>query len=83
MMATAFLGLPYNFAPTSYFLLTFYISFTIIIGVTILGFQIHALKLSSLLVPSGCPLGLLPLLVLIEFIYYLFRNVSLAANRAF
>jgi len=28
-------------------------------------------------VPSGCPLGLLPLLVLIEFISYLSRNVSL------
>ena len=27
--------------------------------------------------PYGCPLGLLPLLVLIEFISYLSRNVSL------
>ena len=31
----------------------------------------------SLFVPSGCPLGLLPLLVLIEFISYLSRPVSL------
>jgi F-type H+-transporting ATPase subunit a len=28
-------------------------------------------------VPYGCPLGLLPLLVLIEFISYLSRNISL------
>jgi len=68
---------PYSFAPTSHFILTFSISFTIVIGATILGFQIHSLKFFSLLVPSGCPLGLLPLLVLIEFISYLSRNVSL------
>lgn len=68
---------PYSFAPTSHFILTFSISFTIVIGATILGFQIHALKFFSFFVPSGCPLGLLPLLVLIEFISYLSRSVSL------
>lgn len=73
---------PYSFAPTSHFILTFSISFTIVIGATILGFQIHALKFFSLLVPSGCPLGLLPLLVLIEFISYLSRNVSLGLRLA-
>jgi len=73
---------PYSFAPTSHFILTFSISFTIVIGATILGFQIHALKFFSLLVPSGCPLALLPLLVLIEFISYLSRNVSLGLRLA-
>jgi F-type H+-transporting ATPase subunit a len=68
---------PYSFAPTSHFIITFSISFTVVIGATILGFQIHALKFFSLFVPSGCPLGLLPLLVLIEFISYLSRSVSL------
>ena len=46
-------------------------------GATILGFQKHGLEFFSLLVPAGCPLALLPLLVLIEFISYLSRNVSL------
>src|SRR5690348_12281615 len=73
---------PYSFAPTSHFILTFFLSFTVVIGATILGFQIHALKFFSLLVPSGCPLGLLPLLVLIEFISYLSRNVSLGLRLA-
>lgn len=73
---------PYSFAPTSHFILTFSISFTVVIGATILGLQIHALKFFSLLVPSGCPLGLLPLLVLIEFISYLARNVSLGLRLA-
>lgn len=73
---------PYSFAPTSHFILTFSLSFTIVIGATILGFQIHALKFFSLFVPAGCPLGLLPLLVLIEFISYLSRNVSLGLRLA-
>ena len=34
----------YSFAPTSHFILTFSISFTIVIGATILGFQIYSLK---------------------------------------
>ena len=73
---------PYSFASTSHFILTFGLSFTVVLGATILGFQIHGLKFFSLFVPSGCPLGLLPLLVLIEFISYLARNVSLGLRLA-
>lgn len=68
---------PYSFASTSHFVMAFSLSFTVVLGATILGFQIHGLKFFSLFVPAGCPLGLLPLLVLIEFISYLSRNVSL------
>src|SRR3977135_814495 len=74
--------IPYSFASTSHFILTFGLSFTVVLGATILGFQIHGLKFFSLFVPSGCPLGLLPLLVLIEFISYLARNVSLGLRLA-
>ncbi len=73
---------PYSFASTSHFILTFFISFTVVIGATILGFEKHRLKFFSLLVPNGCPIGLLPLLVLIEFISYLARNVSLGLRLA-
>ena len=68
---------PYSFASTSHFILTFSLSFTVVLGATIMGLQKHSLKFFSLFVPAGCPLGLLPLLVLIEFISYLARNVSL------
>nr|YP_010480783.1 ATP synthase subunit 6 [Aspergillus avenaceus]UVN15593.1 ATP synthase subunit 6 [Aspergillus avenaceus] len=73
---------PYSFASTSHFILTFSMSFTIVLGATFLGFQKHGLKFFSLFVPSGCPLPLLPLLVLIEFISYLSRNVSLGLRLA-
>ena len=36
-----------------------------------------ALSSFSLFVPAGCPIGLLPLLVGIEFISYIARNISL------
>ncbi len=73
---------PYSFASTSHFILTFSLSFTIVLGATFLGFQKHGLEFFSLFVPAGCPLGLLPLLVLIEFISYLARNVSLGLRLA-
>lgn len=73
---------PYSFASTSHFILTFSLSFTLVLGATFLGFNKHGLKFFSLFVPAGCPLGLLPLLVLIEFISYLARNVSLGLRLA-
>jgi len=68
---------PYSFASTSHFILTFALSFTVVLGATILGFKEHGIKFFALLVPAGCPVALLPLLILIEFISYLTRNISL------
>ena len=73
---------PYSFASTSHFILTFFISFTVVLGATFLGFKKHGLEFFSFFVPSGCPLNLLPLLVLIEFISYLARNISLGLRLA-
>ena len=53
------------------------LSFTILIAVTILGLSIHRLKFFSYFVPSGTPLALVPLLVLIEMVSYLARAFSL------
>src|SRR6266568_4080216 len=54
-----------------------YLSFTILIGVTILGLSIHKIHFFSFFIPSGTPLALVPLLVLIELISYLARAFSL------
>lgn len=74
--------IPYSFASTSHFVLTFSISFTIVLGATLIGFKKHGLKFFSLFVPTGCPIFILPLLVLIEFISYLARNISLGLRLA-
>jgi len=73
---------PYSFASTSHFILAFSLSFTIVLGTTILGFWEHGIKFFSLFVPAGCPLGLLPLVIIIEFISYLTRNISLGLRLA-
>jgi len=74
--------IPYSFASTAHLILAFSISFTVVLGATILGFNEHGLRFFSLFVPAGCPLGLLPMLVLIEFISYLSRNISLGLRLA-
>jgi len=74
--------IPYGFASTSHFILTFSISFTIVLAASMIGLQIHGVRFFSLFVPAGCPLGLVPLLVLIEFISYLSRNISLGLRLA-
>src|ERR1700729_3263171 len=43
---------PYSFALTSHFILTFALSFTVVLGATILGFQKHGLKFFSLSSPD-------------------------------
>lgn len=73
---------PFGFAITSHFIIAFFLSFTVVLGATILGFIKHGLLFFSLFVPAGCPLSLLPLLVLIETISYLARNISLGLRLA-
>ena len=74
--------IPYSFSTTSHFLLTFSWSFTIVLGTVVLGAYLHKLNFLSLFVPQGCPLPLLPLLVIIESISFIARNVSLGLRLA-
>ena len=52
----------------------------IFIGVTILGFIIHGFKYLKIFVPSGVPMVLLPIIMIIEIISYLSRPVSLSVR---
>ncbi|KAH9158371.1 ATPase, F0 complex, subunit A [Lactarius sanguifluus] len=61
-------------------IVTIGLSFTILTGVTILGLYLHKLHFFSYFVPSGTPLALVPLLVLIETVSYLARALSLAGH---
>ena len=70
-------NIPYSFTITTSIIVSIGFSFTILIAVTILGLSIHKLHFFSYFVPSGCPLALVPLLVLIESVSYLARALSL------
>ena len=72
--------LPYSFTVTSHIIVTFVLAAFIFIGVTIIGFIKHGLGYLKLFVPSGVPLILLPLIVVIEVISYLSRPVSLSVR---
>src|ERR1700736_460332 len=70
-------NIPYSYAITTSIVVSIGLSFTIIIGVTILGLYVHKIHFFSFFIPSGTPLALVPLLVLIELISYLARAFSL------
>ena len=70
-------NVPYSFTITTSIMVSIGFSFTILIAVTILGLSIHRLKFFSYFVPSGTPLALVGLLVIIETISYLARAFSL------
>jgi F-type H+-transporting ATPase subunit a len=70
-------NVPYSYAITSSIIVSIGLSFTIVIGVTILGLSIHKIHFFSFFIPAGTPLALVPLLVLIELISYIARAFSL------
>ena len=70
-------NIPYSFTITTSIIVSIGFSFTILIAVTILGLSIHKLHFFAYFVPSGTPLALVPLLVLIELTSYLARAFSL------
>jgi F-type H+-transporting ATPase subunit a len=72
--------LPYSFTVTSHIIVTFALAAIIFVGVTIIGFVNHGIKYLKLFIPSGVPLFLLPLIVIIEIISYLSRPVSLSVR---
>ena len=77
LIANLTVNIPYSFTITTSIIVSIGFSFTILIAVTILGLSIHKLHFFSYFVPSGCPLALVPLLVLIESVSYLARALSL------
>ena len=72
--------IPYSFTVTSHIAITGGLALGVFIGINIIGFSIHGLKLFGLFLPGGSPLALAPLLIGIEFISYTFRVISLAVR---
>lgn len=73
---------PYVFTPTAHIIVTFGLSFSILMAVTILGIIRFRWNFASMMMPSGAPLYLAPLLVIIETISYISRAISLGVRLA-
>jgi ATP synthase subunit 6 len=70
--------IPYSFTVTSHIVITLGLATMAFVGINIIGIKTHGFHMLSLFLPSGAPIALAPLLVMIELVSYSFRVVSLA-----
>ena len=71
--------LPYSFTITSHLSITFSLAFMIWYGMFIgVGVNKYGIKIFSMFFPKDIPFALVPLLVFIETISFIFRSISLA-----
>ena len=69
---------PYTYSITSQLIVTFTISLFAFAAINLVGFLHHGVFLFGMLLPKGCPLAIVPAIILIETVSYVFRVVSLA-----
>ena len=72
----------YTFPPTTHVILTFGIAFGVWIGVMVFGFYRYRSSFFSMFMPTGAPLGLSPLLVIIELASNISRPIALGMRLA-
>jgi ATP synthase subunit 6 len=74
--------IPYTFTPTAHIAVTFGLSVTIFLGVTLLGIVRHKGDFFSMFLPAGSPIALAPFLIIIEFVSHGIKAVSLGVRLA-
>lgn len=72
----------YTFPPTTHVILTFGMAFGVWIGVMVFGFYRFRSSFFSMFMPTGAPLGLSPLLVIIEIASNISRPIALGMRLA-
>ena len=72
--------IPYAFTTTSHLMITFGLSVSLFIGITLIGITKNGLHFFSLFLPPGAPIALAPFLVAIELVSYSFRAISLGVR---
>jgi F-type H+-transporting ATPase subunit a len=68
--------IPYSFTVTSHIIITAAMALLVFVTVLVVGFYKHGLHFFKLFVPSGVPIYILPLIVLIEVMSFLSRPLS-------
>jgi F-type H+-transporting ATPase subunit a len=77
IMVSNMIGIiPYTFTVSSHIIVTVALALLVFFTVLVYGFYKNGLKFFKLFVPSGIPIVILPLVVLIEIISFLSRPVS-------
>ena len=70
--------MPISYTGTSSFFVIFFMSVSYFLGLNLIGAYKHNWKLMNLFLPSGVPLVIVPMLILIETISYVSRVLSLS-----
>ena len=73
---------PYTFTPTSHIAVTFGLSLSIFLGVTLLGFVNYQSNYLSMFMPAGAPMVMTPFLVVIEIVSHVAKAISLGVRLA-
>ena len=77
IMVSNMIGIiPYTFTVSSHIIVTASLALLVFFTVLVYGFYKNGLKFFKLFVPSGIPIAILPLVVLIEIISFLSRPIS-------
>lgn len=83
VLFTNLLGfIPYSTTSTAEIIITLSIAFTLLIGILLVGFLTHKLRLLAIFLPSGTTLGLIPVMVFLEILAYIFKILSLGLRLA-
>lgn len=83
ILACNLLGMfPYTFTVTSHIIVTFALALMVFFLTTIVGFVRHGKHYFHLLLPSGIPGWLAPVIVVIELVSYFIRPISLSIRLA-
>nr|YP_009935160.1 Atp6 [Metschnikowia drosophilae]QNS23016.1 Atp6 [Metschnikowia drosophilae] len=77
LMANLMSMIPYSFAMSAQMVAIMSLSLSLWLGLTMMGLYNHGLGFFSLFMPTGTPLALVPVLVLIETLSYSSRAISL------
>src|SRR6478736_1885220 len=77
ILAVNMIGIvPYTFTVTSHIIITISLAMTVFLTVLIYGFYKNGLKFFKVFAPSGIPIYILPLIILIEVISFISRPIS-------
>lgn len=69
--------LPYSTTPTTHIIITFNLAMFILVTAIANGFRRYGYAMLGLFIPSGTPLALIPMLVVVEMLAYVTRIIAL------
>jgi ATP synthase subunit 6 len=72
--------IPYSFTPTAHIVITFLLSSSVFVGLNIVGFRKHKLKMCGIFLPPNTSFFLALLLVPIELVSFISKPISLGVR---